>query len=100
MARSVGIKRDLRLATKNSYAFYNKISLKSYLGINGDSYDRYLIRMLEMGESLNIINFVTKILLDSKQQYQFTPLLLNKIFYKEEKSTYSSMEDLINSFLF
>lgn len=86
MARSVGIKRDLRLATKNSYAFYNKISLKSYLGINGDSYDRYLIRMLEMGESLNIINFVTKILLDSKQQYQFTPLLLNKIFYKEEKA--------------
>ena len=63
LARSVGLKRDLRLANSNTYSSYNLINLKSYCGINGDSYDRYLIRMFEMGESLSIITFVTSALL-------------------------------------
>ena len=64
MARSVGLKRDLRLAKTDTYSSYNLINLKSYCGINGDSYDRYLIRMLEMGESLKICNYVTTTLLN------------------------------------
>lgn len=56
MARSVGIRRDLRLAKQNTYASYKYISLKSFCGHTGDSYDRFLIRMLEMGESLTIMN--------------------------------------------
>jgi NADH:ubiquinone oxidoreductase subunit D len=66
MARSVGFKKDLRLSTKHNYSSYNSFNIKSYLGINGDCYDRYLIRMLEMGESLNIINTGCELLLNSK----------------------------------
>ena len=66
MARSVGFKKDLRLSSKHSYSSYNKLNIKSFLGINGDSYDRYLIRMLEMSESLNIVNSICNFLLNSK----------------------------------
>lgn len=66
MARSCGIKRDLRLSPKDVYSSYNTISFKSYFGVNGDCFDRYLIRMLEMGESLHISNCVINKLLSSK----------------------------------
>lgn len=56
MARSTGVKKDLRLSATDSYSNYNSFFFKSYIGLNGDSFDRYLIRMLEMGESLNIAN--------------------------------------------
>jgi len=55
MARSVGIKRDLRLSKSESYATYPSINFRSYIGNHGDSYDRYLIRMYEMLESLYIV---------------------------------------------
>jgi len=60
MSRSAGLKKDLRLSTTQVYSGYNNLSFKSYFGINGDCFDRYLIRMLEMGESLHIINSVVK----------------------------------------
>ena len=66
LARSTGLKRDLRLNKKDSYSSYNHFFFKSFCGINGDTYDRYLIRMLEMGESLNIINFIITKLLKKK----------------------------------
>lgn len=102
LARSVGLKKDLRLAKKNVYSGYNCVSLKSFIGVNGDSYDRFLIRMLEMGESLSIINFVCTNLLNNNltQNYQYTNLTLNKIFYKSKANNYSSMEDLITHFIF
>jgi len=79
MSRSVGLKRDLRLSTKHNYSSYNQINIKSFLGINGDCYDRYLIRMFEMGESLNIANLISNKLLsldlNNKNTYQ---TLLNK----------------------
>lgn len=56
MARCVGIKRDLRLDSQDTYANYPHLNFKSYLGSHGDSYDRFLLRMMEMVESLNIIN--------------------------------------------
>jgi NADH:ubiquinone oxidoreductase subunit D len=56
MARSVGIKKDLRLDKLETYANYFFLNFRSYLGQNGDSYDRFLIRMNEMVESLNIIS--------------------------------------------
>jgi NADH:ubiquinone oxidoreductase subunit D len=56
MARSAGVKRDIRLSPQLTYSNYNLFQFKSYFGVNGDCYDRFLIRMLEMGESLNISN--------------------------------------------
>jgi NADH:ubiquinone oxidoreductase subunit D len=58
MSRSVGIKRDLRLSRLETYANYYFINIRGFLGQHGDSYDRFLIRMNEMAESLNIINQV------------------------------------------
>jgi len=58
MARCTGIKRDIRLDEMETYANYYYLNFRSYVGQHGDSYDRFLIRMNEMTESLNIINQV------------------------------------------
>ncbi len=58
LSRSVGIKRDIRLSKLETYANYYFLNFRSYIGQHGDSYDRFLIRMNEMAESLNIINQV------------------------------------------
>jgi len=76
MARCVGIKRDVRLSRMDSYSSYNSILFKSYLTLNGDSYDRFLLRMFEMGESLNISNQCLLLLSnnnsESKKKNQYT----------------------------
>lgn len=101
MSRSCGIKRDLRLSPKDVYSNYNMFSFKSYFGVNGDCYDRYLIRMLEMGESLHIINVVTNQLLTTDHRAaQTTTNVLNELYFKKNtKNSYTSMEDLINHFI-
>jgi NADH:ubiquinone oxidoreductase subunit D len=58
LARSVGLMRDLRLSYNETYANYYYLTIRSFIGRNGDCYDRYLIRMREMVESLNIISQV------------------------------------------
>jgi len=99
MARSVGYKKDLRLSKKHNYSRYNHFDLKSFLGVNGDCYDRYLIRMLEMGESLNIINLVSNSLLNTKlNKDRIYQQLFNKNFNKKTNN-YTYMEDLIEHFL-
>ena len=56
MLRGSGVAWDLR---KNEpYAVYNKLDFDIPIGKNGDCYDRYLIRMEEMKQSLKIINQV------------------------------------------
>jgi len=56
MSRSIGIKRDLRLSKLETYSNYYFLNFRGFIGQHGDSYDRFLIRMNEMAESLNIIN--------------------------------------------
>jgi NADH dehydrogenase (ubiquinone) Fe-S protein 2 len=51
--RSTGLSWDLRL--DEPYEIYNELSFKSYVGVNGDCFDRYLIRIKEMRESIKII---------------------------------------------
>lgn len=101
MARSCGIKRDLRLSPKDVYSGYNSFSFKSYFGVNGDCFDRYLIRMLEMGESLHISNAVISKLLSSKSNLSLTNTTIwnNVYFNNNNTNAYTSMEDLINHFL-
>lgn len=100
MARSVGFKKDIRLSKKHSYSNYNNIFFKSFIGINGDSYDRYLIRMFEMAESLHISNTIVEKLLNNNNDnnsviYQ---QLTNKQWSFNLKS-YTYMEDLIEHFI-
>lgn len=53
LARGSGIAWDLR--KKSSYEIYDHLNFKIPIGINGDCYDRYLIRIYEMRQSINII---------------------------------------------
>ena len=98
MARSVGYKKDLRLSKKNSYSNYNNVHLKSYIGVNGDCYDRYLIRMFEMAESLQISNSIVNSLLNNNVSYVTYQQLINKN-WKNNSNSYTYMEDLIEHFL-
>lgn len=94
MARCTGLTYDIRLDSLNTYASYYGMDFKSYISVNGDSYDRYLLRMSEMYESLNIINQAIQMLiterkggfigLDGTAGYSPTP--------------YNSMEELIHHF--
>ncbi|KAF2364012.1 NAD(P)H-quinone oxidoreductase subunit D/H [Trinorchestia longiramus] len=53
MLRGSGIKWDIRKAAP--YDAYNLVEFDVPIGKNGDTYDRYLIRLEEMRQSLNII---------------------------------------------
>jgi NADH:ubiquinone oxidoreductase subunit D len=54
MARSIGLKQDLRI--NYPYDIYNDLEFHSIFSKNGDSFDRYLIRIEEMKESAFLIN--------------------------------------------
>ena len=51
--RACGVNYDIRKATP--YYFYEDIDFEIPLGINGNCYDRYLVRIEEIKQSLNII---------------------------------------------
>jgi NADH-quinone oxidoreductase subunit D len=51
--RASGVKWDIRKA--QPYAAYGKFDFEVPTGQNGDTYDRYLVRMAEMRQSLRII---------------------------------------------
>ena len=53
LLRSSGIPFDLR--ESYPYELYDKLVFNIFVGNNGDCYDRYLMRIWEMKESLNII---------------------------------------------
>lgn len=112
LARSAGIKRDIRLSFFETYANYYYLNIRSFIGYTGDCYDRYLIRMREMNESLSIINQVINKLniknmkitkknlsnnffqyLDNTSSYLIKPLKKKTLL-----SWYINMEDLINHF--
>jgi NADH dehydrogenase (ubiquinone) Fe-S protein 2 len=56
MLRGSGIAWDLRKT--QPYEIYDKLDFSIPIGTNGDCYDRYLIRIEEMRQSINIINQV------------------------------------------
>ena len=53
MIRGSGIAWDLR--KKQPYAVYDRLDFDIPVGVNGDSYDRYLVRMEELRQSNRII---------------------------------------------
>lgn len=53
MLRGSGVAWDLR--KKQTYAAYDKVDFDIPVGVNGDCYDRYLVRMEEMVQSTRII---------------------------------------------
>ena len=53
MLRGSGVEWDLR--RKQPYAVYNELNFDIPIGLNGDCYDRYLVRIEEMRQSNRII---------------------------------------------
>jgi NADH-quinone oxidoreductase subunit D len=53
MLRATGVNYDLRKV--DGYGVYPRFKFRIPLGAHGDTYDRYMIRMLEMRESINIL---------------------------------------------
>lgn len=118
LSRCTGIKRDLRLDKLETYANYYHLNFRSYIGQHGDSYDRFLLRMNEMTESLNISNqVISKLFLKNakpniglvkKHLDTYKPNLNSHLILKylnaknfndyTWKSEYSSMEKLIQHF--
>lgn len=107
MLRCTGVRRDLRINWKEVYSGYDNLSFKSFTGVNGDSFDRFSIRMLEMGESLHIVNQTANKLLaisdlqkNDPQKEGYNNVLNNQItFSKKKNNYYAYMEDLIEHFL-
>lgn len=93
ISRSCGLKRDLRLNRENSYSNYFYLNFKSYVGINGDCYDRFLIRINEMSESI----FLIFQLLQKLNTYFF---MLNENLLKDKNFDfkYIFMENIISHF--
>ena len=102
--RSTGVKKDLRLLKESTYSFYWYLSFKSFLGKRGDCYDRFLIRIREMYESINIIYQVlsTIVFSTTKKNLNFFSVykFIFNISYNQDnfKTKYNSMEFLIKHF--
>ena len=61
--RSTGIPYDVRKA--QPYLVYDRLSFEVPVGEHGDNYDRYIVRMREMDQSLRIIEQVAVLLPDA-----------------------------------
>ena len=54
VARSAGFRKDLRLIKSTAYSYYWFLKFRSFLGRMGDCFDRFIIRIREMLESVFI----------------------------------------------
>lgn len=101
LLRSTGIKRDVRLDIFETYANYYYLNFKSFYSSYGDSYDRYLLRMMEMQESLNIINQIINKLINFKQKNLFNKKNLinfSNINFSNYNHNFTNMEQTIRHF--
>lgn len=87
----MGVKHDVRVNTFDSYANYPYLNITCFTSKNGDCFDRYILRIAEIFESLNIINKTTKTLI----KINTSPTTK---FKSNEDKVYRSMEALIRHF--
>jgi NADH dehydrogenase (ubiquinone) Fe-S protein 2 len=90
MVRGSGLAFDLRLA--RPYEIYTRLKFRIPVGILGDCYDRYLVRMKEMRQSLRIIHQCSRDLPKGLTKAQ------NKVSIPSRKQMKLSMEALIHHF--
>lgn len=91
MIRGSGIAWDLR--RNQPYEIYSELDFDIPIGKNGDSYDRYLVRVQEMYESLKIIKQCLELMKEG-EIFCDDP----KISPPKRDSMKHSMESLINHF--
>lgn len=99
MLRCTGIRRDLRLDLYETYANYYYLNFKSFYSLCGDCFDRYLIRMNEMLESLFIINqLINKLILKKKNINKYSLLNYNNYNNHTHLNNFLTMESTIKHF--
>ena len=92
MARSAGLAWDLRRA--QSYECYDEFEFQIPVGKNGDCYDRYLMRMEEMRQSVSIIRQAIVKLREATGDV----LARGKLTPPKRSDMKTSMESLIHHF--
>jgi NADH-quinone oxidoreductase subunit C/D len=90
--RAAGVNLDLRKA--DPYYGYDQLDFDVPVGTNGDVYDRYLVRVAEMKESVKIVEQVSK----NVPSGDFT-IRDKGIVLPEKKDVYGNIEGLMNHFM-
>ena len=93
MLRGSGVEWDLR--KKQPYEVYDKLDFDIPVGVNGDCYDRYLVRMEEFRQSNNIIKQCISWL-----RANSGPVITsdNKVAPPNREGMKTNMEDMIHHF--
>ena len=91
--RSTGAPRDLRKDTP--YLAYAELDFEVPVGIKGDNYDRYFVRMREMDESVHMIRQCVDIL-----ARRAGPINVDdrRCSFPDKSLVYTEIESLINHF--
>jgi NADH-quinone oxidoreductase subunit D len=89
--RSTGLGLDLR--KDNPYLAYPELDFEVPVGIKGDNYDRYYVRMREIDESAHMIRQLVEML-------PAGPLCVDdrRCTFPEKRLVYTEIESLINHF--
>ncbi len=91
--RACGVDLDLR--KDRPYSGYDRYEFDVPIGKTGDCYDRYLVRLEEMRQSVRIIRQILKDFPDGP----FYAEEAKKIFVPPKSKVMSSMEELIQNFM-
>lgn len=92
LLRASGVNLDLR--KKTPYYGYDALEFDVPVGTNGDIYDRYLVRIEEMRQSLRIIEQVCKNVPGGDYTIRDKGIVL-----PEKKDVYGNIEGLMNHFM-
>jgi NADH-quinone oxidoreductase subunit C/D len=92
LLRASGVNLDLRKAAP--YYGYDALDFDVPIGTNGDIYDRYLVRIEEMKQSLRIIEQVAKNVPGGDYTIRDRGIVL-----PEKKDVYGNIEGLMNHFM-
>jgi NADH-quinone oxidoreductase subunit C/D len=89
--RSTGVNYDVRKA--NPYLIYDRLDFEVPLGEQGDNYDRYLVRMEEMRQSIRMVE-------QCMQQIPAGPVQLDdtRMTMPSKAEVYGTIEGLMNHF--
>jgi NADH-quinone oxidoreductase subunit D len=97
--RASGVDYDLRRA--QPYLIYEQLEFEVPLGSVGDCYDRYLVRMEEMRQSVRILHQCLDKLPGGADNATGEPVCVQdgKVFLPPKHKVLSSMEELIHQFM-
>ncbi len=91
--RASGVDSDLR--RDNPYSGYEKYDFEVPIGTKGDCYDRYLVRLEELRQSVGILRQVV----DTMPEGDWYNKEAKKVFLPPKQKVLTSMEELIQNFM-